>query len=199
MYKNQLIFVPCYHKLFILLFSFLSMKRILQEYSYYMQDALHKVFASWKYSTASIGLFGLFILLNLLLMEYLLAGSIIFSSIPTFLDSLWYYWMSMPPNSKIFLMIISLLSALLIVSTFFAYRQNQQMNSSYGNGGIILGMLAPACPSCGIGAISLLGFGGLAAVLPFGGQEIAILAVLVLLGSFVYVSKQISAPSCKVK
>ncbi len=171
----------------------------IKEYSSYVNVAFRAVFKSWKTIFSVILLFNLFILVNLVFLEYLQIGALLFSGVAEFFDAVWYAWMTMPVFSKIMLSLISLLSALLIVFTYIAFKQNQRLNGSVGSGGIILGVLAPACPSCGIGVISLLGFGSLGAFLPFGGQEIGIVAVVVLLASLLYVSRQIAAPVCKVK
>ena len=170
----------------------------IKEYSSYVYFAFRVVFKSWKNILSAFLIFDFFILMNLILLEYLQVGALLFSGVTEFSDAIWYAWMTMPAFSKMMLILISLLSSLLIIFAYVAYKQNQKLNGSMGGGGILLGVLAPACPSCGIGVISLLGFGGLGALLPFGGQEIGVVAVAVLLGSLLYVSRQIAAPVCKV-
>ncbi len=142
--------------------------------------------------------FSFFVLMNLVFKEYLQIKGLLFSNFVTFFDSLWYTWMTMPIFSQAMLIIVSLLSSLLIVLVFMAYKQNQKLSGSAGSSGIVLGILAPACPSCGIGIFSLLGFGSLSAILPFGGQELGVVAIVVLIGSLMYVSKQLVAKICEV-
>ncbi|MBT4446123.1 hypothetical protein HOA92_07025 [archaeon] len=173
--------------------------KLLKEYSNYCKEASKEVFANKNAVLAIIGLSGFFILFNLIFREYLLIRGLLFQTWIGFIDGVWYAWMTMPIFAKFLMVIISILSAMLMVFVYVGYKKNQSLTGGAGSGGIVLGLLAPACPSCGIGALSLMGFGGLGALLPFGGREIGFIAIFVLLGSLMYVSREIVAPRCRIK
>ena len=171
----------------------------LKEYFHYIQEAL-KIFVLSKLRIAfALFLTIIFILINLIIIQYLQIKKILFENLTIFYQSIINLWLLMPIINQILMVIISLLSSIMIILVFMAFKQNQKLSGgASGSGGLILGILAPACPSCGIGIISLIGFGSLGAILPFGGQEIGILALIVLIGSIAHISKQIIAPSCRV-
>ncbi|MBI1970963.1 hypothetical protein HYS47_04400 [Candidatus Woesearchaeota archaeon] len=70
---------------------------------------------------------------------------------------------------------------------------------SAGSLGALLGIAAPACPACGIGLFSLLGYSGLLAVLPFRGKELGVIGIILLLFSIVSISNKINGRTCQVK
>jgi hypothetical protein len=65
--------------------------------------------------------------------------------------------------------------------------------------GLITGILGIGCASCGSLLVSLLGLGGALAFLPFGGQELGVIGVLLLLFSAYTLLHSISNPVCKLK
>ena len=169
-----------------------------KDYFEYYKDACKEVFANRINVLYIAGISFLFVIFNLIIREFLQIGELLFSSPTNFLDAIWYSWMSMPTTSKFLMLAISILSSMLLVFVYIAFRKNQKLSGKAGSGGIVLGLLAPACPSCGIGVLSLLGFGSIGAFLPFGGKEIGIVAIFVLIGSLLYVSREIAAPRCKI-
>ena len=121
------------------------------------------------------------------------------------------------PQEVLVLIIIAILTG--IVAAFLTYyfrgmRKNNRaavatpipVGSSIQGGtigagslGTLLGIVAPACPSCGIGLFSLLGYSGLLAVLPFKGKELGIIGIILLLFSIVSISNKINRRTCQVK
>ncbi len=97
------------------------------------------------------------------------------------------------------LLLISLLSG--IVMTFNIYLMKRQISQgvNVGIAGTIVGILAPACPSCAIGFLGIISMGGLIAVLPFRGLELGVGGIVLLLISLVYLSRKIEANVCTVK
>ena len=67
-----------------------------------------------------------------------------------------------------------------------------------GFASLLTGVLAPACPSCALGLLTLLGLGSFLTILPFKGAELGFLAVMVLLFSLAYLSKKIVTKGCKI-
>lgn len=65
-------------------------------------------------------------------------------------------------------------------------------------GGVALATLAPACPACATTIFAVAGFSSLFAILPFGGTEIKVLAVMFLAGSAVYTARQIDREVCQL-
>lgn len=65
-------------------------------------------------------------------------------------------------------------------------------------GGIALATLAPACPACATTIFAFAGLSSLFALLPFGGTEIKVLAVIFLAGSALYTADQIDSEVCKL-
>jgi len=63
---------------------------------------------------------------------------------------------------------------------------------------VLVSIVAPACPSCAIGLLSILGLGGFLAVLPFKGLELGVLGVVVLIFSTVYLSGKIVTNTCTI-
>lgn len=67
-----------------------------------------------------------------------------------------------------------------------------------GTIGVFLGLAAPGCVACGVGVISLIGFSSLLALLPFGGQEIVFLALILVSISVINLSRKLYNPVCKL-
>jgi len=69
--------------------------------------------------------------------------------------------------------------------------------------GLVLGVLGIGCASCGslvlASLFSLLGLGGVFAMLPFGGVEFAVIGLIMLVISTYYLLKKIHDPMvCKI-
>ncbi len=170
----------------------------------YLRLAFKEVFSKRKNVTWVFLLALGFLTLNFFLLEYLQVGWVFLSDVEVFFSAYAYSLLSMPWYSLLFLVLLSLLSSILLVMLFYGYKKNVLESHSRGSAGaasssgVLLSILAPACPSCGIGVLSVVGFGSVGAALPLGGQEIGLLGILVLGVSILFVSKQIAAPHCKV-
>ena len=94
------------------------------------------------------------------------------------------------------LIILSLLFGFLI--SLITYKTKMLKNFSKKTGfltsaGIFFGVIAPGCSACGVGFISVIGFGSAAiAFLPWKGFELMILSVLLLLYAVYKISDQIN-------
>ena len=165
-------------------------------------SALKEVYNKPIQCLFSLGLSFLFLSLNILIFQFTQLGTLLIKEPSLYFKTYFYSLGNLPILSLMSTLTLSLLSSILIVMLIYGYRKNIAMNSQKGaagaSSGLVIGLLAPACPSCGIGLLSALGLGGLGTVLPFGGQEIGIIGILVLLVSIVYVSGQIVAPVCKL-
>ena len=65
-------------------------------------------------------------------------------------------------------------------------------------GGLLVAFLAPACSACAAGVVGAAGSTTLFALLPFGGLEIRVIAVALLIGSAYYTANQIGRKACKL-
>lgn len=61
---------------------------------------------------------------------------------------------------------------------------------------VFLGLFVTGCPTCGLGLIAIFGLGASVAALPFGGVEVSIVAIVVILITIYFISKRILF--CKV-
>ena len=171
----------------------------------FVRTAVREVWFDRKSKLLILGLFSSFLVLNAFIREWLLVRGTLFSSFKVFFDGVYYSLRTVSLSTGIVIILLSFLSALLIAMVVYGFRKNQEMTALAGAGGkgaassgIVLSLLAPACPACGIGVLSLFGFGSLGGILPLGGQEFSILAVFLLVLSIGYVSKQIAEPVCDV-
>lgn len=60
-----------------------------------------------------------------------------------------------------------------------------------GFGGILTGIIASGCPSCGVPLLGLIGFPLALFVLPFKGLELKVLSIMLLVISIYYLSRNI--------
>lgn len=81
---------------------------------------------------------------------------------------------------------VSLLAFKVRVLKAFDYREG-----GAGTGGTFAGLLASGCSACGIGILSLLGLTGGLLFLPFGGLELGVVGIVLLLFSLYWTSKGI--------
>ncbi|MDY6788941.1 MAG: hypothetical protein SVV03_03160 [Candidatus Nanohaloarchaea archaeon] len=64
-------------------------------------------------------------------------------------------------------------------------------------GGMAVAVLAPACPACATTIFAFTGLSSFLAVLPFKGTELKVLALLLLIGSALYITRQIDKEVCE--
>lgn len=101
---------------------------------------------------------------------------------------------SMEPLFQLVSITISILAGALISTIVFKFHSGESI-SKRGGTGIVLGLFAPACASCGIGLLAILGLGGVIATLPFKGLEISLLAIVLLVAGIISTAKDMNA--CK--
>ncbi|MBX4212107.1 hypothetical protein KW787_01470 [Candidatus Pacearchaeota archaeon] len=98
------------------------------------------------------------------------------------------------------MIIISILTGMLITILWYNYKKIRRLEGKggiAGSIGLFLGLLAPACASCGIGLAAILGLGTVLAVLPFKGSEVSFVAIVLLIYSLLIVSSAV-AESCDI-
>lgn len=81
-------------------------------------------------------------------------------------------------------LVLSAIYAVLVGATLSVLSLQVQLNgvrAAGGVGGVVPGLLASGCASCGVGLLSLLGFAGVVSVLPFHGNSIRVAGIGVLL------------------
>ncbi|MBT4604441.1 hypothetical protein HOC01_02280 [archaeon] len=170
--------------------------------------AVKRVWFDRKSKLIILALTASFIVLNAIILELFQVGKLLFSSPRTFIDGIYFTLRSLHFFPGVMMILLSLLSAILIAMVLYALRIKKQLGASQptlsgsakasAGTGIILTLIAPACPSCGIGVLSAIGLTTLGSFLPFGGQEFSILGIIVLLVAITYTAKQIEEPVCKI-
>lgn len=167
-----------------------------------------KIFGNWRYSAIAIGVFLLFYSFNVIISSYnslkVFYYSYGFSKTLIFFKiiSLNFY-SRIKLNSFISLIIVSLLLGILVSMMIYKVKHSQPTNKKTGllaSTGAFIAAFAPGCAACGIGLASLLGIGGATlALLPFGGLEFSILAIIILGIAVKRTTKDlIGYPACKV-
>ena len=81
---------------------------------------------------------------------------------------------------------------------FLLRRQVSFTTAGSGSVGLFTALIAPACPSCALGFLATVGFGGFLSVLPFKGLELGYLAVAILIASLIYMSGKIMTETCEI-
>jgi len=160
-------------------------------------EALKEVYSEKKYFviTGSVAL-ALF-LFNALVNNY----KIIISdfSLILFFSLLLGTLSSIATSSLILLMVMSFLAGIVIATTIFLVKRQVRGSVGASASGIFVSLIAPACPSCAIGLLSVLGLGGFLAVLPFKGLELGILGIALLGISIAYLSNKVVTKTCKIR
>ena len=106
---------------------------------------------------------------------------------------------TMASYSIIFLIVISILTGVLLSMSVYLVRR-QVTSSMYASGtGVLMSIIAPACSSCALGLVGLLGLGGFLSILPFRGAEIGVLGIGVVGVSLVILSKKVVTQTCSIK
>jgi hypothetical protein len=119
-----------------------------------------------------------------------------FESLKFVSDIFWGTISFLPLHTLIFMTVASLLTG--IFTSFLIYHIKSIGKTSYttGSGGVLLGLFAPACASCGIGLVAVLGLTGVIGALPFGGIEISIAGILLLIIATFTLTKKIVHKTC---
>ena len=95
--------------------------------------------------------------------------------------------------------LVAVLAGIVLAFSIFLVTRQIKSGIAAGASGIIVGLLAPSCPACAIGILSVVGLGGFLSVLPFKGQELGVIGVLILVGSMFFLSNKIATKVCKLK
>ncbi|MDO8511597.1 MAG: hypothetical protein Q7S55_05540 [Nanoarchaeota archaeon] len=162
-----------------------------------IREALHEVYSERKYFLFS-GLFSLLVFsLNALIGNFKLIASQF--SLVLMVDLLVSAHGTMSAVSFVSLIIISLLSGIVFSLSIFLFKRQISYSAGVGVTGIVSSILAPACSSCALGLAGILGIGGFLSVLPFKGQELSVLGIILLGVSLVYLSGKISVKVCDTK
>ncbi len=104
-------------------------------------------------------------------------------------------------SGQIVLISMAILAGILVSLLVFklrAIKETMGGAEQTGVAGIIFGVLVPACSSCGIGLLALLGYGSLLGVLPFHGIELGVIGIALLLAAILYISSQIANTYCRL-
>ncbi len=166
-----------------------------------------RVFKNWKYSLLALVVAFLFYMLNGFFLNIKNAFTT-FSLLGfggtlklLFISSILFY---QEVNTITALTVISLSLIFGIFISLLSYRVNQVDKSDrqkigfLGTLGVFLGLAAPGCAACGIGLISIVGFSSILALLPFKGQEVIFLALILLTISVINLSRKLYNPACKL-
>jgi len=106
---------------------------------------------------------------------------------------------TIPSISAFGMLFISLLFGSYIALAVYQTRQALGEKATIlGSVGVFLGILAPGCAACGLGAVSALGISAFIVSLPFKGIEISILSFLILFYANWKVAGKISQKVCPI-
>lgn len=104
-------------------------------------------------------------------------------------------------TSRIDVTLVFIMSALfginmtLVINKFNMLKRRGNLRIMFGTG--IISIIAAGCASCGLSFASLIGISAALAILPFGGMELYLLAIVILLISLYFNLKQI-IKVCKI-
>jgi len=100
-------------------------------------------------------------------------------------------------QSGLFFLILSVLGGILISLQIFSFREKRKnyTSTTAGVSGMLISFFATTCPFCKPLLISLLGLSGSIAILKYG-LALAIVSILLLVGSIYLTLKSISKRSC---
>ncbi len=108
------------------------------------------------------------------------------------------YWETVPVSSFISTIILGVLVGTLFSLILFKTLALNSIDNmgALGSVGIFFGILAPGCAACGVGVFSLLGISAASlSFLPFGGFELSLAAIVILLYSLFKLSKNLTSCS----
>ncbi len=159
-------------------------------------EALKEVYDSKKYFVITIGVVLFLFLFNTLVNNYrILFSDFSFSLLFSLLKGT---LASMTAVSIVLLIVMSVLAGVILSMTIFLIRRQVKGGVGASTSGIFVSLIAPACPSCAIGLLSVLGMGGFLAFLPFKGLELGFLGMGLLGISTVYLSNKITTKTCSI-
>lgn len=103
---------------------------------------------------------------------------------------------ALPWRSVVTILLSAALSGVLVSMLIYHINTLRSLGNFSGLGGVFLGVVAPACSSCGVGLIAILGGAGFVGSLPFGGFEISVLAIGILSIAIYSLSNKIVKKTC---
>lgn len=112
---------------------------------------------------------------------------------------LWRYLVTLPPIDIVLLAIIAILIGFniqLISLKIKNIAKQKNLRLTFGAG--LLSIVGTGCATCGFSVLSVIGLGGVATILPFGGIELSYLTIVILSLSLWYNLKTMYA-ACKIK
>ncbi|MBS3165494.1 hypothetical protein J4444_00070 [Candidatus Woesearchaeota archaeon] len=161
-----------------------------------MQDALKEVYSSKKYLvlTAIVTIF--LFLFNILVNNYrILFSDFSFSLLLSLLSGT---LTSMKMYSILLLCLISILAGIVVALSVFLVKKQIKGSMGTSLSTIIVSLITPTCPSCAMGFLSVMGFGGFLAILPFKGLELGLIGIGILGTSVIYLSNKITNKTCNI-
>jgi len=147
----------------------------------------------------------LFILFSFVIINYKSYASFVFASYPFFaklkIISLIFIgtFYATSPIDIVFLTVMAVLFGInmtMVINKFSLLKRKGNLRIMFGTG--IVSIAAAGCASCGLSFASLIGISAALTILPFGGVELYIIAIILLLISFYFNLKQL-IKVCKVK
>lgn len=84
----------------------------------------------------------------------------------------------------------------MVIKKYRFIRNQPNLGITIGSG--IISLAAAGCASCGLSVMSLIGLGSALAILPFGGLELYLLAIIILFASLLYNLNSLYK-ACKIK
>jgi len=158
--------------------------------------ALKMVYAQKQYYLYSLTFAFLVFSLNPLLRNYRLLKAEF--SLPLALRLIIASPMTSETLSVLMLFCLSVLSGMVLSLSLFVIKRQISQSANVGLIGTLIGIAAPACPSCALGLLGAFSVGGLLTFLPFKGKELGVLGIILLLSSLFYLSRKIETTVCSL-
>ena len=118
-------------------------------------------------------------------------GFALTEKIDLLLVALFGMWSLMTPLNSVVTILLALLTGLTITLLIARIRRIGSLQKSHliASSGAVLGMIGSGCAACSLPILSLIGLAGSTAFLPFGGEEILWVALILQIASLYYLLK----------
>tara|TARA_Y100000310_G_C20658498_1_gene803324 strand:- start:825 stop:1334 length:510 start_codon:yes stop_codon:yes gene_type:complete len=169
----------------------------MSEYFAKTKKAMKEVFQNKSYILMALT-FGLFIFLfNGLVTNYQYL-------LKNLSPSVWFGFVigtftSIAASALILLLITSALAGIVFAMSVYVIKRQIKSGIATGTSSIFLSVIAPSCPACAFGFLSVIGLGSFLTVLPFKGLELGVFAIIILGASILYLSGKINTKVCRIK
>jgi len=158
-------------------------------------QAISEVFRQPAYIAISLLTALLMVSINIIAVNYTIYFS--FQNFPLMKEIFIGTFSTLPTHSVVLLSALSLLSGTFVsLLIYHAKTVGVLASSATGTSGTLLGILAPSCTTCGIGLAATLGFSGMVGSLPFGGIEIGIIGLSLLIIATYVLADRIANKTC---